>query len=221
MDVVSVSTVTQAMLDAGWAPPAVLALATTLAEAYTTPKRAYHDLRHVEELLAWFAAVRDQGPGWAHPSDVLAAVLFHDAVYVAGQADNEARSAELAGSCIAQHGLPCDVLRVVALIEATARHGAESPSLAHEATGEASDLLHFLDADMAILGAEPERFDDYERAIAEEYRVVPEAAFRTGRGRFLTRLLALPWLYQTEFFSSRLELAARSNLTRASAALNP
>lgn len=157
-------------------------LATTLAEAYTTPKRAYHDLRHVEELLAWFAAVRDQGPGWAHPSDVLAAVLFHDAVYVAGQADNEARSAELAGSCIAQHGLPCDVPRVVALIEATARHGAESPSLAHEATGEASDLLHFLDADMAILGAEPERFDDYERAIAEEYRVVPEAAFRTGRG---------------------------------------
>jgi predicted metal-dependent HD superfamily phosphohydrolase len=217
MDVVSVEVVTRALLDAGWPHPSALSLLVSLAESYNTPPRAYHNLRHLEELLGWFAEVRDNGPGWVHPNDVLAAILFHDAVYVAGRADNEKRSADLAREHIARHGLPCDPGRVTTLIEATASHGEGDGSPSDPAR---ADLVHFLDADMAILGAPADRFDDYERAIAAEYAAVPPELFRAGRGRFVERLLALPRLYQTEFFSSRLESAARANLTRASAALN-
>ena len=65
-----------------------------------------------------------------------------------------------------------------------------------------ADLAHFLDADMAILGAPPARFDAYERAIATEFAAVPADRFRAGRARFLQRVLALPRIYETEFFSS-------------------
>ena len=156
-----------------------------------------------------------KGPVGVPPHDVLCALLYHDAIYVVGRSDNEARSAELATEHIARFGLPCDAARVSALILATARHGSELVDEAQD-----PDLAHFLDADMAILGAPPARFDAYERAIANEYATVPAEAFRAGRARFLTRLLALPRLYQTSFFGSRLESAARANLARASAALN-
>lgn len=215
MDVLSVDGLTRAVLDAGWPREAVLPLVSAIADAYGTPPRAYHDLRHVEELLGWYASVRTDGPGWRSPHDVLAAVLYHDAIYVAGRPDNEARSAELAAEHVARYQLPCDTARVSALILATARHG----SLEVDAAAD-PDLAHFLDADMAILGAPPARFDAYERAIASEYSAIPAAAFRAGRGRFLARLLALPRLYQTSFFSSRLESEARANLARASTALN-
>ena len=215
MDVVSVDALTRAVLDGGWPRASVLPLVSAVAEAYTTPPRAYHNLLHVEELLGWFAQVRDAGPGWLRPDDVLAALLFHDAIYEALRSDNEARSAALAREQIAAFGLPCDGARVSALIEATARHGA----VRHDGAQD-PDLAHFLDADMAILGALPARFDAYEQAIAAEYAAVPTDRFRAGRARFLQRLLALPRIYETEFFSSRLESAARANLTRASAALN-
>lgn len=215
MDVLSVDGLTRAVLDAGWPRESVLPLVSAIAEAYGAPPRAYHDMRHIEELLGWYASVRADGPGWRAPHDVLAAVLYHDAIYVAGRSDNEACSAQLAVEHIARFQLPCDAARVSALILATARHG----SLEVDPDAD-PDLAHFLDADMAILGSPPDRFDAYERAIAAEYAAVPPAAFRAGRGRFLARLLTLPRLYQTSFFSSRLESAARANLARASAALN-
>lgn len=215
MDVVSVDALTRAVLDMNWPRASVLALVTAVAEAYATPPRAYHNLRHVEELLGWFAQVRDAGPGWQRPDDVLAALLFHDAIYEPLRSDNEARSAVFAGEQITALGLPCDAARVSVLIEATARHGAALPDGVEDA-----DLAHFLDADMAILGALPARFDAYEQAIATEFAAVPADRFRAGRARFLQRVLALPRIYETEFFSSRLESAARANLTRASAALN-
>ena len=215
MDVLSVDALTCSVLDAGWPRDVTLPLVTSVAEAYGTPPRAYHDLRHVEELLGWYASVRTSGPGWRSPHDVLCALLYHDAIYLAGRPDNESSSAALATKQIARFGLPCDAARVSTLILGTARHGALEVS-----PEEDPDLAHFLDADMAILGAPPARFDAYERAIAIEYAAIPADAFRAGRGRFLSRLLALPRLYQTSFFSSRLESAARTNLARASAALN-
>ena len=215
MDVLSVDRITRAILEARWPHDTALPLVATLAEAYGRPPRAYHDLRHIEELLGWYERLGVEGPGWQAPHDVLAAVLYHDAIYEAGRPDNEALSAALAVGDIARFELPCESTRVSELILATARHG----TLAVDPVAD-PDLAHFLDADMAILGASPDRFDDYERAIANEYAAIPAAAFRAGRGRFLTRLLALPRLYQTSFFGSRLDSTARANVARASAALN-
>ena len=136
-----------------------------LEAAYATPQRAYHNFGHVQEVLHRFAEVT-AGPGWTQAVEVYLSVLYHDAVYEAGRKDNEARSADLAMERIAQW-LPeqgVDTLRVAELIHLTARHGQFSPADFGE-DGLSLDARHFLDCDMAILGAEPAVFDAYRSAI--------------------------------------------------------
>jgi len=199
---------------------APLTLPTTmlaaLESAYATPPRAYHDFHHVQEVLRHFAEV-SAGPAWAQPREVYLAVLYHDAIYEAGRKDNESRSAALAMEEIAQW-LPeagIDTLRVAELIGLTARHGQLSP-VDFGDDGFALDARHFLDCDMAILGAEPGIFDAYDRGIAEEYGGhVPGFLFRLNRKRFLKGLLARERIFLSDFFHQRYDAAARANLRRA------
>lgn len=187
-----------------------------LLAAYAEPPRAYHDFDHVREVLRHHADVAS-GPGWAQAVEPWLAVLYHDAVYEAGRGDNEARSAQLAVAAITQW-LPdadIDTRRVAELIELTARHGQLTPD---DFGGDAlaDDTRHFLDCDMAILGAETEVFDAYDRGIATEYRgQVPAWLFRLNRRRFLKALLARPRIYLSDFFHDRYDARARANLRRA------
>ena len=187
-----------------------------LEAAYATPPRAYHNFGHVQEVLHRFAEVT-AGPGWTQPAEVYLAVLYHDAIYEAGRKDNEARSADLAMAQIARW-LPeqgVDTLRVAELINLTARHGQFSPADFGD-DGFSLDTRHFLDCDMAILGAEPGVFDAYDAGIAEEYRGhVPGFLFRLNRKRFLKGLLARERIYLSDWFHQRYDAAARSNLRRA------
>lgn len=187
-----------------------------LEAAYTEPPRAYHDFGHVREVLRHHADVA-AGPGWAQPVETFLAVLYHDAIYEAGRSDNETRSAELAVAGIAKW-LPeagVDAARVAELIELTARHGKFSPG-DFGSGAIADDTRHFLDCDMAILGAEPATFDAYDRGIAAEYRgKLPEWLFRLERRRFLKALLGRPRIYLSDFFHERYDAQARANLRRA------
>ena len=184
--------------------------------AYATPPRAYHDLRHVQAVLGHYLDVAD-GPGWIQPVEVWFAVLYHDAMYVPGARDNEARSAELARQHIARWlaDAGIDATRVTELIRLTARHGALANSdLASDP--HPADARHFLDCDMAILGAAPSVFAAYDRAIANEYRgVVPAWLFKLNRRRFLKVLLARERIFLSDFFHARLDAQARINLRRA------
>ena len=146
--------------------------------------------------------------------------VYHDAIYQPGRKDNEALSARLGMDQISQwlpeHGI--DNLRVAELINLTARHGQFSPA-DFEEDGFALDARHFLDCDMAILGAEPEAFDAYDRAIAEEYRGhMPGFLFRLNRKRFLKGLLARERIYLSDWFHQRYDAQARANLRRATSA---
>ena len=144
-------------------------------------------------------------------------MLYHDAIYEAGRRDNEARSAELAADHIARW-LPdaaIDVDRVAELINLTARHGQFSPTdFARDPAS--ADIKHFLDCDMAILGANPADFDAYDRGIAAEYRGhVPGWLFKLNRRRFLKGLLGRERIFLSEFFHDRFDAQARINLRRA------
>lgn len=185
-------------------------LERALRQAYTTPPRAYHNFAHVEEVLAQYASV----PAWRDPVSVALAILFHDAIYVAGRSDNEAESARLARALLGPSILNArlDLAMIEELILLTARHGSL------DATALPLDTRHFLDCDMAILGAARPRFDAYEHAIAQEYGHVPRAAYCEGRGRFLSKLLERP-IYLSESFRLRYEQSARENITRALAKL--
>ena len=182
---------------------------TALREAHATPPRAYHSIAHVHAVLRHYASVAD-GPGWRQPAEVFAAVLYHDAVYEPGRRDNEARSADLARAHLARWQPALDAGRVARLIELTASHGSLAP-----ADVDADEAL-FLDCDMAILGADPDAFAAYDRAIAAEYRgVVPAWTYRLNRRRFLKSLLARERIYLSDFFHARLDAQARKNLRRA------
>lgn len=200
------------------AAPIVLPAAQRAAieSAYAAPPRAYHGFAHVQAVLRHYDEVA-AGPGWARPVEVYLAILYHDAVYEAGRQDNEARSADLAvagiGRWLPEAGV--DRARVADLILLTARHGRLAPADLG-AGGDGDDARHFLDCDMAILGAAPAAFDAYDRGIAAEYRGrVPGWLFRRNRRRFLEGLLAKERIFLSDFFHARLDARARENLRHA------
>ncbi len=188
---------------------------SALEQAYVTPLRAYHHFGHVQDVLHRFAEIT-VGPGWSQPAEVYLAVLYHDAIHDAARRDNEARSADLAMAEIARW-LPeagIDTVRVAELINLTARHGQLSVDDLGD-DGFALDACHFLDCDMAILGAAAEAFDAYDQGIAEEYRgQLPGFLFRLNRRRFLKGLLGRKRIYLSEWFHQRYDAQARDNLVR-------
>ena len=174
-----------------------------LIARHAEPDRAYHTMRHVEECLAAFEPVTHQAE---RPAEIELAIWFHDAVYDTKAHDNEAQSAALAARELLAGGADAAAAaRVERLILATR----------HDGIPEDVDARLLVDVDLAILGAEAERFAEYEAQVREEYAWVPEAAFRLGRARLLRSLLDRPSLYGTAWFRDRLEAAARRNLERS------
>ena len=181
-------------------PPPSDAAVRELTARYGEPHRAYHDARHIAEVLGHFDDAWDAA-GWSAPAEVYDAVLWHDAIYDPLAKDNEERSAELAATFGASE-------RTRALILLTARHGALSPGDVDR------DAAMFLDCDTAILGTTPAAFDAYDAAVRREYAAVPDDAFRAGRAKFLATMLARPRIFLSELFHARYDAQARENLAR-------
>jgi predicted metal-dependent HD superfamily phosphohydrolase len=137
------------------------------------------------------------------------ALLFHDAVYVAGRSDNEARSAQLAREVLAANkSLTTDELTTIEeWILATKDH--------HARAGVAGvDEAALLDIDLSILAAPRDEYMRYARQIHDEWvpAVASDAEFRLGRVAFLRRVLAAPHVYLSENGQRRWDEAARANM---------
>ncbi len=183
--------------------------------AYGVPPRSYHSWAHIEAVFRQFDLVA-AGPGWRQPVEVASAMLFHDIVYDASKRDNEAKSAHLARAWLTEEFAtrpdPVDLERVSSLIMLTARHGSFSPG---DFVAD-PDAAHFLDADMAILGAPDREFDFYDQNVAREYTPhVNSFLYGILRRRFLSKLLDAERIYLSDFFHARLDQPARANLRRA------
>ena len=181
------------------------ALFAQLKAAYAEPQRHYHTLQHLGECLAAFDNVRTRAE---HPHEVELALWFHDAIYDVKGHENEQRSADWARDALRDAGVDStSAQRVHDLIMAT-RHTAV-PS------GRDEPLL--IDIDLAILGAERPRFDEYEQQIRKEYAYVPGFLFRRKRREILKGFLDRPAIYSTPWFHDALEAKARDNLRRVTA----
>src|SRR5262245_34252242 len=119
-----------------------------LVRAYTAPDRHYHDLSHIEAMLALADAHRG---ALSDPEAVEAAIWFHDAVYDTHRHDNEAQSAELAAARLADLARPRQIDFITTMIRATAGHAM--PDLSDES--DRRDCSLFLDMDLAVLGSAP------------------------------------------------------------------
>jgi predicted metal-dependent HD superfamily phosphohydrolase len=184
-------------------------LRDTLLASWSEPQRRYHTLRHLGDCLDLF---EETSPLAERPAEVEIALWFHDAVYALKGRDNEARSAAWADEALASAGVAAQARqRVHALVMATC----------HDAQPDTQDAALLVDIDLAILGAEPERFDEYEVQVRQEYAWVPGPLFRRKRREILEGFLARPRLYTTEWFHQRFEARARDNLRRSLARLRP
>lgn len=174
-----------------------------LRRHYSEASRVYHTLHHVAECLDLFDLVRGLAD---HPLELELAIWFHDGYYDVRRADNELRSAEWASTALATAGAsPQVVERVYGLVLATA---AQAEPLS-------DDECLMIDIDQAILGARPARYAEYERQIRQEHRHVPQSLYQSVRKKDLRDALLRPQIYWTEWFRSRYEAAARSNIQRA------
>ena len=95
--------------------------------------------------------------------------------------------------------------RVEELVLATIAHSAPPGDLTAWA---------LLDADLAILGADPQAYDRYRLAVREEYAALDEVAWRAGRTAVMSGLLARDPLYRTGAARGRWEAIARANIAR-------
>jgi predicted metal-dependent HD superfamily phosphohydrolase len=174
-----------------------------LGAAYGGDGRFYHNLNHIQHVLESADWLQDVAIDFRA---VQLAIWFHDVVYDPRQSDNEAQSAATAVRVLRPLGVPQATLNIVSdLILATQNHEVD-----------ATDPNYFvmLDADLAILGASPEEYDHYARAIRQEYSFVPDVAYRKGRTAVLRRFLARSPFYFTDWMQVRREAAVQQNLTR-------
>ncbi|QXZ11178.1 N-methyl-D-aspartate receptor NMDAR2C subunit [Comamonas sp. Y33R10-2] len=171
-----------------------------LLAAYAEPQRHYHTQQHLAECLAHFDAAEQQAQ---HPGEVAIALWFHDAIYDIKAKDNELRSAEWAVRVLKNCGAAQEVCqRVHALIMATC----------HTVTPVEPDAKLLVDIDLAILGASPERFAEYDEQVAAEYSWVPRWVYAFKRKQVLKSFLQRDAIYTTPHFHQRLEAQARRNL---------
>lgn len=174
-----------------------------LLTRYGESQRRYHTLQHLGECLAWFERERDAAE---RPAEVALALWFHDAIYDVHAHDNEERSAGWARQSLGAAGVPEDVARRIhALVMATC----------HDAVPEGRDAELLIDIDLSILGAERERFDEYERQVNDEYGFVPQEVRAPKRREILQRFLDREAIYATPRMHGLLEVQARENLKRS------
>lgn len=175
-----------------------------IATHYNETARAYHSLRHIQQLFFQFEHIRQH----LHQPHIIAlALYYHDVIYNSMRSDNELKSAEYMSDNLSYYLNDQQCQHIYDLIMMTATH--QLTELADK--DNRSDAAYFLDMDLSILGMPWPEYEHYAQAIRQEYAHVPMTDYKTGRTQVLQTLLAHPRLYLTEHYQ-QLETQARTNL---------
>ncbi|QIG44451.1 hypothetical protein G5V58_18185 [Nocardioides anomalus] len=186
-----------------WPLPESAEVRDAVVAAYADPSRGYHDTRHLSEVLDRLDELAAHGVGY-DATPVLLAAYFHDAVYD-GERDAEERSATWAEDALAAVAPAAVVAEVARLVRLTETHTPDDA----DANGCALS-----DADLGILAAPRERYEEYVAAVRREYAHLDDDVFRAGRAEVLRGLAAKPRLFHTAYARERWEAAARANVER-------
>lgn len=184
-----------------WPLPGARDLGGQLVASYAHPDRGYHDTRHLAEVLERIHELASHDEEFDRMAVVLAA-WFHDSVYDA-QPDAEKRSAAWAVEALASLVDPATVDEVARLVLVTEHH---------RPADDDRNGCALSDADLAILAAPRERYEEYVASVRREWAHVSDADFAAGRSAVLRDLLAKPHLFHTAYAQATWEDAARANV---------
>ena len=162
------------------------ALFLDLLDRWSEPHRRYHGCTHLLSVLEALDLLTDPVDP---PPTVLLAAWFHDAIYrgVAGQDEEE--SARLAEDRLAVAGLPeAEVAEVARLVRLTSDH--------RPGPGDDDGVL-LCDADLSVLGGEPDEYARYVADVRQDYAHIGDADFAAGRAAVVRHLLELDPLFHS------------------------
>ena len=177
-----------------WPLPAHPEVADALLSRWSQPHRRYHDVRHLAECLT---AAQLLGAG----DDQMLAVWFHDAVHTNTPGQDEANSAALVRRLLGRLVASDRIDEIVRLVLLTETH--------RPAAGDLPGAI-VSDADLWILGADPQRYAESVADLRRE-RGLGLAAWRMVRRPQLLARLGQPIYFTPQ--GRRREPVARGNLT--------
>ncbi|MDP5201825.1 hypothetical protein [Flavobacterium sp. DG2-3] len=171
-----------------------------LEKAYSKKSRHYHNLTHLQEMIASFEKYRDQ---LQNPNEILFSIFYHDFVYSASKKDNELKSAEYALSVLGEKSNLNKQLVFDAIC-----------ATQHHAYNANEDINWLIDFDLKILAKDWEEYKIYFDQIRKEYRIYPDFLYKPGRAKALKHFLEYEFIFQTDQFRSLYEDQARANIEK-------
>jgi predicted metal-dependent HD superfamily phosphohydrolase len=194
----------RAELPAEWMAGCSTEVLDIARRAYDSPGRFYHTWSHILACIDALRTIRCD-----ESRIVFLALLFHDAIYVPGRADNEERSADLARDTLRRHSdlQEDEIGKIHGMILATRNHEIVE-------SDPSRDLRVVVDIDMSILGSEESVYERYAEDVRREYcpAATTDAKFTTGRILFLEKVLAKPRIYHLPDTIAQWEARARLNV---------
>lgn len=183
-------------------------MGTNLITLWSTPDRAFHNLRHLIDLLT---RVDELSEETRNPDLVRLAAWYHGAIFSvsADQAmhrnggEDEAASAALAYEELTAAGVSeKNANRVSELIMNLRRHDLPTSDI---------DAAALSDADLGCLAIEPQRYREYSHLIYSEYAHLPLLSYLRTRTTIVRKLLARDRLFASPL-GQHWERPARENL---------
>lgn len=171
-----------------------------LEKAYSKKSRHYHNLTHLEEMMACFETHKSQ---LQSPNEVLYSIFYHDIVYKSTRKDNEQKSAEWALDILPEQATINRQL-VFDMILATKNHIGNGNE----------DIKWLIDFDLRVLAKDWDDYQRYFQQIRKEYSIYPDFLYNPGRKKALEHFLNAPSIYQTQTFKRLYEAQARENIEK-------
>lgn len=161
-----------------------------LEKDYNSEGRYYHTTEHILKLLK---LSDEYSSSLTNTSIIQFSIFYHDVIYKAGLSQNEKRSAKRASKELTLMGVEQHIItKVSEYILATEDHSANR--LIDD------DLQFFLDFDLFILSTSRKEYENYMQNMRKEYQKLPLFLYKTGRAKFLKKLLKQYNIYFTPAF---------------------
>ena len=169
---------------------------------YSSKKRHYHTLYHLDRLLAQLTDVKGEIQNW---NTILFTLYYHDIVYNSLKSDNEEKSAKLAEKRMKQISVSIDTIELCQKqILATKSHTLSTNS----------DTNYFTDADLSVLGQPWETYSIYYKSVRNEYSIYPDFVYNLESKKVLNHFLSMDRIFKTDFFYNKFEKQAKENVQK-------